>query len=212
VVAGFNSTTRANTRLLQLTQAGYLVHTFIGSISGGRKAVYRLSNTTRSTIANQVARAAKSARSELFVEPQLAVNSIYAVVKHKPIPIIGCQFHQWISFNQPLSKTCPLIPDGYFELQQQSAIKSFFIEVDLGSEALRIWQKKIEGYLKLASSAEFSRIFAQNRFKVCVIAHSERRAENIRRLIAKFTDKIFRFTSFEFINRQGVWSAIWRKP
>src|SRR5215813_6972122 len=64
VVAGFNSTTRANTRLLQLTQAGYLAHTFIGSITGGRKAIYRLSNKSLTSGAT------KNSRSELFIQHQ----------------------------------------------------------------------------------------------------------------------------------------------
>src|ERR1035438_1909447 len=40
IVAGFQSTTRANTRLLALTRAGLLRRFFLGS-GGGRKALYR---------------------------------------------------------------------------------------------------------------------------------------------------------------------------
>ena len=43
LVAGFNSTRRANARLLQLTRTGLLRRFFIGSIAHGRKAVYTLS-------------------------------------------------------------------------------------------------------------------------------------------------------------------------
>jgi hypothetical protein len=42
VVAGFGSTIRANTRLLQLVRAGLLRRFFLGS-GGGRKALYALS-------------------------------------------------------------------------------------------------------------------------------------------------------------------------
>lgn len=42
-VAGFSSTTRANTRLLELTRAGLLQRFFLGTMAGGRKAIYRLS-------------------------------------------------------------------------------------------------------------------------------------------------------------------------
>src|SRR5262249_3030940 len=150
--------------------------------------------------------------SELFIEHGLAVTEVYALVKHRPIPFEQCSFQRWISFNQPLSKTCLLVPDGFFQIKQLSAQKSFFLEVDMGSESLRIWQKKIDAYLRLAASGEFARLFGQPQFKVCVIAHSERRSESIRKLAAKFTDKIFRFTSFEIINRDGFWSAVWRKP
>ena len=42
IVAGFGSTTRVNTRLLALSRAGFLKHAFVGTIAGGRKAVYAL--------------------------------------------------------------------------------------------------------------------------------------------------------------------------
>src|SRR5437016_13917575 len=43
LVAGFGSTTRANTRLLKLTRAGVLRRFFTGTVASGRKAVYTLS-------------------------------------------------------------------------------------------------------------------------------------------------------------------------
>lgn len=43
LAAGFRSTTRANTRLLKLTRAGLLNRFFIGTVGGGRKAIYTLS-------------------------------------------------------------------------------------------------------------------------------------------------------------------------
>ena len=41
-VAGFGSTTRANTRLLALTRAGLLRRFFLGTTASGRKALYSL--------------------------------------------------------------------------------------------------------------------------------------------------------------------------
>lgn len=216
VVAGFNSTTRANARLLLLTQAGYLRRNFIGTISGGRKAVYSLSKKSLTTVAilNGVSSgaAARDSFSELFAEHQLRINEIYVTAKHQTIPRDGHQFQRWISFTRPLSASSSIIPDGYFELQTASDTKPFFLEVDMGTEALRVWTKKIEGYLRLAVSGEFKKLFGPERFKVLVTANSEKRAENIRQLTAKFTDKIFRFSSFQNINSEGFWSAIWRRP
>jgi hypothetical protein len=211
-VAGFDSTTRANARLLALTKAGYLKRSFVGTISGGRKAVYRPTAKATAIASGGAESPGKSTYSELFLEHQLRVNRVYVLVKHTVIPLAGCRFRRWISFTRMISKTSPLIPDGYFELEHQSVMKALFLEVDLGTEALRIWQKKIESYLKLAVTGEFQKRFGQGQFKVLVIASSERRAESIRKLAAKLTDKIFRFTSFETINREGFWSAIWQRP
>jgi hypothetical protein len=216
VVAGFGSTTRANTRLLALTEAGYLKRKFVGTIFGGRKAVYGLSRKGLAigSAANPAGpdNARKISYSELFLEHQLRVNQVYVWVKHEPIPLANCRFHRWISFTGRLSKTSPIIPDGYFEIQHESQVKALFLEVDLGTEALRIWRKKIEGYLKFAVAGEFSKLSDLTQFKVMVIASSERRVESIRQVAAKFTDKVFRFASFETINREGFWSAIWQKP
>jgi len=209
-VAGFKSITRANARLLALTQAGFLRRSFVGTISGGRKAVYSLAKKAM-TFGGSGGPTGK-AHSELFLEHQLAVNQIYVNVKHRPIPAPECMFKRWINFSRLLSKNCSIIPDGYFEFSHNSVIKPLFLEVDLGTEALRIWQRKIEGYLKLAVSGEFQKLFRQSQFKVLVIATTQRRVENIRQLTAKLTDKIFRFTSFEIIKREGFWTAIWQKP
>jgi hypothetical protein len=214
-VAGFGSTTRANTRLLALTQGGFLKRSFVGTISGGRKAVYSLSKKGIAIVSAESdgpRASGKNSYSELFLEHQMQINQVYVWVKHQPIPLANCRFHRWINFTRVLSKASPIIPDGYFELQHESVIKPLFLEVDMGTEALRIWQKKIEGYLKFAVAGEFGKQFGLPQFKVIVIAHSERRAESIRSLAAKFTDKIFRFTSFQTIKSEGFWAPIWRKP
>ncbi len=214
-VGGFRSTTRANARLLALTQAGYLKRSFVGTIAGGRKAVYRLSGKGLAISAGSSggqASAGKSSYSELFLEHQLQVNQVYITVKHKVILVADWRFHRWISFTRILSKASPLIPDGYFEVKHNSDVRSLFLEVDLGTEALRIWHKKIESYLRLAVSGEFQKLFGQPRFRVIVIASSEKRADTIRNVCTKFTDKIFRFTSLESIKRESFWSPIWLKP
>src|SRR6266849_8244063 len=43
IIAGFGSTTRANTRLLALTRAGFLRRFFLGTNAGGTKALYAIS-------------------------------------------------------------------------------------------------------------------------------------------------------------------------
>jgi hypothetical protein len=209
-IAGFNSTTRANARLLALTQAGLLKRTFIGSIAGGRKAVYRLSKRALREFSPDSQVRTEKEHSELFLEHQLRCNEIYAMVRQKnPTPFV---FDFWINFNGPLSKTIAVIPDGYFELSDSSTVKSSFLEVDLGTEALKIWQRKVAGYLKLAVTGEFQELFRGTTFKVLVVAQSEKRIENIRKVVAKSTDKIFRFTTFEIIKREGFWSPSWQKP
>ena len=133
-------------------------------------------------------------------------------MKYLPIPFPGVRFYRWITITEPLSKALPLIPDGYFELETPSGIRVAFLEVDLGTEALPVWEKKIQFYLQLALSGEFARLFRNPQFRVLVILNSERRLENLRKLVAKKTDKIFWFSSFATINRDSLWSSVWLRP
>ena len=79
-----------------------------------------------------------------------------------------------------------------------------FLEVDLGTEPKRTWKKKkTTAYLQLAISGEFQHLFHHTQFRVLVVASSERRLKSIRAVVAESTEKIFRFSAFEFINREG---------
>src|SRR5207253_11501302 len=114
--------------------------------------------------------------------------------------------------HHPISEAIKLIPDGYFESAFGDVVRSSFLEVDLGTEALSVWLQKTGYYLQLARSGEFSTRFRQPQFRVLVVANSERRLANIRASIANSTDKIFWFSTFENINRDGIWSPIWLRP
>ena len=216
VVAGFHSTTRANTRLLQLTRAGLLNRFFVGTVAAGRKAVYTLSEKGAALVDADY-RGLKRSHDEnlvgdLFVEHQLALAAIFVIVKCTPVPTAGVQVLKWLTFRQPPIASTSVIPDAYFEQQTPSGIRSMFLEVDLGTETLKVWQKKIAAYLQLATSGEFSRKFGQQQFRVLVMTRSERRMQNIRSVIAKSTDKIFWLTTFESIHQRGFWSAVWLRP
>src|SRR6202035_5866031 len=82
LVGGFRSTTRANTRLLQLTRAGLLRRFFVGTISAGRKAIYSLAPGAASFVDSpirpfhQLRRGGRVA-SELHVTHQMALNDLY---------------------------------------------------------------------------------------------------------------------------------------
>src|SRR5206468_12013041 len=118
----------------------------------------------------------------------------------------------WRAFREPLSASAPIAPDGYFEIESAESIHPMFLEVDRGTEGQRIWKNKTEHYLRLAISGEFAKRFGHERFRVVVVANSKRRVDSIRASIAKQTTKIFWFTTFESINRDGFWSSAWVRP
>ena len=216
LVAGFGSTTRANTRLLALTRAGLLRRFFTGTIAGGRQAIYSLSQRGASLVEvpfrSIPRKPAETLIADTFLEHRMRINAIYLTVKHRPIPIEGVQFKRWVSFPEPLSAGAAIVPDGYFELDRPLGVLAMFLEVDLGTETLGRWQKKTQSYLQFAISGEFEQKFRQPRFRVLVIANSRRRMGGIRATIARLTDKIFWLSTFESIQGDRFWSACWLRP
>jgi len=217
LVAGFGSTTRANLRLLRLTRAKLLRRFFLGTTAGGRRAVYALTEKGAHLV-NVPYRGIwrrhddETLVADFFVQHQLRVNKLYCALKYKPIPIPGVAFRRWISFSQPLAPGIALIPDGYVELTTPTGTVACFLEVDLGTEPLRVWKEKVEHYLQFARRGEHERLFGEKQFRVLVVANSLRRSQSIRQAVAPIIHKIFWFTDFQAIDREGLWGRIWFRP
>src|SRR5258708_7544710 len=183
IVAGFHSTTRANSRLLALTRAGFLRRFFLGTSGGGQKALYALS-AEGARIVDVPYRGPRRRRDEvlvadLFVAHQLAINEIYCTLKYRSIPGGTIHFVRWMSFFESLHEGFSLIPDGYAEIRNPSGTLAAFLEVDLGSEGRKVWKEKVKEYLRYALSGLFEGQFGHQRFKVLVIVTSERRLQSI---------------------------------
>ncbi len=215
-IAGFASTTRANSRLLKLTRAGLLKRFFLGTRAGGTKALYCLSKKGAEIVGVPVRLIQRKSDSLLigdqFVHHQLFINSIWVQVKFRQVPVPDVQFGRWLAFPSALSKQTPLIPDGYFELNTPSGLIPMFCEVDRGTETLKVFSKKISLYLQLALTGEFQVLFKQSRFRVLVATHSERRLNMLKALASKHTDKIFWFATLDDINKHGLFASIWQRP
>lgn len=216
IVAGFRSTRRANARLLQLTRAGLLRQFFIGSVANGRKAVYTLSRRGAELVSasNGILQRpfGRLIVRDSFVSHRSSINDIYLAVKYSSDPRIGATLRRWHSFHQPISEAVRVKPDGYFELASRDNIRGMFVEVDLGTEALSVWQQKAALYVQLAVTGEFRKRFGLPQFRVLIVANSERRLQNIRAVAAKATDRIFWFATLESIHRDGFWSPVWLRP
>ena len=214
IVAGFTSTTRANTRLLTLTRAGLLKRFFLGS-GGGRKALYSLSPKGAQLVGVPY-RGLRRRRDEIlvadfFIEHQLTVNELYCTLKYKPIPIPGVTFYRWVAFHEQFTSAKNLIPDGYVELRTPAGMVCCFLEVDLGHEGLAVWKEKGQNYLQLAVSGDYRKQFGQERFRVLVLVNSERRLHSIRRTLAAMTEKIFWFATLDAV-RDNFFATVWFRP
>lgn len=216
IVGGFGSISRTNRRLRALTQAGFLRRFFLGTASAGRKAIYALGE--KGAFAAHVPhRSLRRRRNEIvatdyFVQHQLAVNAVYSNLKYRPIPVGEVSFHRWLAFFRPLAENLPLIPDGYVELTTPQGVLGHFLEVDLGNESGAVWRMKTENYLKLAISGDVEQLIGQRRFRVLVLANSERRVRSIRAVVSKTVEKIFWFATLEATQGDGFFAPVWLRP
>ena len=211
IVAGFGSTSRANVRLLALTRAGMFRRFFLGS-GGGRKALYMLSRKGAQT-AQVPPRGPRRSHdavlvADYFVGHQLAVNTIYCALRYSVIPSPQMTFNRWASFHEPVVPGIPLIPDGYVEFMTPKGITACFLEVDLGHESQTIWKRKAEHYLELALSGKYREHFGNERFRVLVLANSERRLHSIRKTVRAITQKIFWFATLASVHND-FFAPVW---
>jgi hypothetical protein len=215
-VAPFGSTTRANVRLLALTRAGLLRRFFLGSARRAVKAIYSPSkkgaDLTEVPYRGIRRKSDEILVADFFVTHQLSINEIYLIIKYRPIPFADVTFGRWVNFTEPVENATPLIPDGYAEIMMPARTIAAFLEIDLGHESLAVWKRKVQMYIQFATSGNFSRRFGQPQFRTLAVATSLRRIASLRMTTAAVTDKIFWFTTFELINRDGFWSPIWQRP
>jgi hypothetical protein len=215
LVAGFPSFRRANRRLLALTTAGLLRRIFIANSVIGQKALYTLSPKGAALVGARLP--GLPLRQSLFgASPfllhRLAINEIYLTTKYRNLPDSDMRLIRWVAFREPLTQVIPLTPDGYLEIASSNSVKAMFLEVDLGTEAIPVWQRKTQMYVQMALSNQFTELFRQPQFRVLVVATTERRLRHIRAAIAKATDKIFWLSTLEQIKQRGFWSPIWLRP
>lgn len=215
LIAPFTSTTRVNSRLHKLNQAGLLKRFFFVSALGGKRAVYSLSKKgaeVSGVTANPINRPADSFLiGDKFVAHQLAINDVYCAAVSKT-PESEPNIQNWQVFSKQVSPSAPVIPDAYFEIRTIENIRPAFLEVDLGTEAFPVWKKKVQGYMGFATSGEFEKQFGHSRFRVLVILSSDARLHSLRTHISKTTSKLFYFSTFQKISTEGFWANIWLRP
>ncbi|MES2221677.1 MAG: replication-relaxation family protein [Acidobacteriota bacterium] len=200
-LAGFGSISRVNVRLARLRGNGLILRYFTATSTGSRRSIYALSKQGAREVSTPY-RPLKWPSDTIvlgnaFVAHQLTLNDLYIRAMKEGI--------RWQRPDKPLVPAVPLIPDAYMK----DASTSFFVELDLGTEALPVWTRKVTEYLKLAVSGTYLQIIPHSFFAVLIVANSEKRLRSLRQQVAKQTQKLFWFATLETINRQGFWSVSW---
>ncbi|MBA3915516.1 MAG: replication-relaxation family protein, partial [Acidobacteriales bacterium] len=210
------SVSTCNAWLLKLCRVGLLKRFFIATELGGLKALYSLTAKSAALVSSPLRPLQRSNDSVMisdpFVQHQLAVNAVILQLKCSESPIPDVRFRRWMSFPQSISPAVPLTPDAYIEFAFKETLHPVFCEVDRGTETQTVWKKKIALYIRLAIGGDFPRVFGQERFRVIVVAESERRLAQIRKTVASQTEKIFWFSTLKNINQKGFFASHWLRP
>jgi protein involved in plasmid replication-relaxation len=101
-----------------------------------------------------------------------------------------------------------LVPDGWMAWTAEGKRFNCFIEVDLHKEGLIEWRKKILEYLEYAESGQHQELFGFRAFRVLVLAKSQPRLENLRRLAVP-GGQLFRFTKLAAVNSDNIMAKVW---
>jgi hypothetical protein len=216
LVAGLRSITRANTRLLMLVRGGYLRHVAVGTVKGGHRYLYVLTRQGAAAVQRPFITVPLKTHAVIagqpFLEHQLRLNALYLRLWHHPIPVPNVTLDRWRTFTKPLASDVPLIPDAYVEVRTPAGTKAMFVEIDQGTESLRVWRRKAEQYVAFAISGAFPRLFPHPQFRVVVILPTPKRLLTVRACIAGVTTKIFWLTTSESTNGPDFWGPVWHRP
>lgn len=201
-LCGFGSATRANTRLSQLVRAKYLARDFIGTIKGGRLAIYFIPHHGPTSKRGP-------AGFEAAVVHELELGQLYLMF-HQDAQRQG-RFIRWRRVDSQLG-TSGIIPDALIEVDAQKGSKTLLFEFDRATEGTQTWRTKTIKYLDLARRPDLSRLIGNERFAVLVVVPTAKRLAQVCAAIASQTTKIFWISTIEAIKRDGLFGPIWLRP
>lgn len=196
----FHSATRAKARLKQLVDAGYLSVRRQPITAGGPRCVY-LPGPAAESGPSRVKNS-----SALFLSHQLGLVDIRIAFEEAGAVVV------WRSDRELSTAKLDVVPDAYLESALGPAVLSAFLEFDRGTESLGRIEKKARGYIDLAYSGQFTRLFNRQYFRVLMVTDSVGRLEAVSRAVARLTDRIFRFTLLSELQHEGPLASIWRRP
>lgn len=205
----FGSIVRTNATLLRLARHDYLRRRFQPTLAGTRRAIYligsrghELISATGGTEHNRFHQA-----SDLFLQHRLMLNDVRFAFCDRIES--DYKFALWKGEKELRRHPLPVLPDGYLEYALDGATFAAFIEADRGTEGPGKWLVKARGYVELAFSGLYTRLFGNRFFRVLVIAPTEERARAIARTVSKITTQIFWFTDLTALSESGPLNPIW---
>lgn len=231
----FGGKARANVRLRQLWENGYLDRYFLPTLMfhGSTEALYILGNNGVDVVAATLGvERTEIARGMSYLKQKVRTHSFLLSLDHilsladfriafeeavasRPdltleiwVPERMCEdsYRLWRGGEKVAGK---LRPDGYCQCRQGEKTYSFFIEVDLGTMASKAFKHKVQRYLDYSESGRYQQISGCKYFRVLVATVGEQRLANLKQATEELTDSIFWFTTLEQIRQGKIFDHIW---
>ena len=126
-----------------------------------------------------------------FLEHMLAINDIRIAV-NKAAEASGYELLKWVnetelkaSYDRVPIRTpsgraqfVSLIPDSYFILKTPNGYAHFFLELDRGTETLRVFKTKVLAYASYYATGRYEQRFHSKSMRVLTVTGGERRLES----------------------------------
>ena len=114
----------------------------------------------------------------------------------------------------------PIVPDGFFAIEDKGDDIHFFLEADRGTMTNRRFLNKMRAYWQWWRQGGHENRFGIKAFRVLTVTNTEKRKENLRRTTKKADQKqigslMFWFTSeerFDLSEPEGILEPIWQTP
>lgn len=216
-LANFNFLTRANTRLAKLVKAKLLARKQTPVIPGhgAAQALYHLAPGSATVLnvdpATIIAQSRQASRWDLRqVEHVISANQVLVDFLSA---IDRLPESELLSFRtEPELRRVflgqPLVPDGWFAWTEQGRRFNCFVEVDLSTEGLTQWRKRVLDFLTYAESGLHQKLFLFKSFRVLIVALGRRRLENLRKT-SEHADRLFLFAELREITAQTILGTTW---
>jgi hypothetical protein len=216
-LAPFGSLTRANTRLAALLHAGLLSRKLLPVYpgKGSAQALYFLGRAGGGVLSidpkwlsqqlRQTSRWDLRQVAHVLAANQGLADALEAAAKSQAAAVDG--FRTEPELRQVFSDR-RLVPDGWLAWTESGKRFNSFFEVDLHHEGLQEWRAKVLRYVEYAESGVHQGRFGFRAFRVCVLAKSTARLDNLRR-IAETAGGLFLFGQIGAVDAGNFFGPIW---
>jgi hypothetical protein len=231
----FGSKSKADRRLRELYDHGYLDRIAIPQVQGRGELVYALCDKGAELLVRENGLARKDlkwSRQKNKIQPQFLQHELnlaqFRMAVEKSIYLLpNAKLLYWLSgeeikakfqtrfsaheYGRSNKRDSGLRPDAYFGIETDKGKLYFFVEIDRGTESLKVIQKKIELYFNAYSKGLFEQSMGVKKFRVLFVVEDEKRLKTILETTQDFESILFWATTLIQATSGSIFGQlIWR--